>query len=88
MSVSQPVAVSPLPGSAKHDLASMLSRRMRVTSTDGRIFIGFFACLDKGGNVVLTAADEHRNDKKRFVGTIMLQRMHIVTAEIEVGSVL
>ena len=39
---------------------SLLNRSMRIRTSDGRIFIGTFVCVDKQLNVVLTNTDEYR----------------------------
>ncbi|KAJ3159739.1 N-alpha-acetyltransferase 38, NatC auxiliary subunit [Geranomyces michiganensis] len=64
-------------------LASLLNERMRITISDGRVFVGYFMCIDRSRNTILAAADEFKNDERRFVGLIMIPGNHLVKAEIE-----
>ncbi|KAF9443624.1 hypothetical protein P691DRAFT_778773 [Macrolepiota fuliginosa MF-IS2] len=42
------------------NLQSLLRQLVRVSTTDGRIFIGTFAGTDKPLNIILTNAEEYR----------------------------
>lgn len=72
-------------------LRSYLSKLMRIVITDGRIFIGMFACIDKDRNLVLVNTEEFRvtnepqnpNDRGRYVGMVMIPWQHVVSAEVE-----
>ncbi|KAJ3181744.1 N-alpha-acetyltransferase 38, NatC auxiliary subunit [Geranomyces variabilis] len=64
-------------------LTSLLNARMRITISDGRVFVGYFMCIDRGRNTILAAADEFKNEERRFVGLIMIPGNHLVKAEIE-----
>ncbi|KAI8592587.1 small nuclear ribonucleoprotein family member-like protein [Geranomyces variabilis] len=64
-------------------LASLLNERMRITISDGRVFVGYFMCIDRDRNTILAAADEFKNDERRFVGLIMIPGNHLVKAEVE-----
>ncbi|CDO71764.1 hypothetical protein BN946_scf184920.g48 [Trametes cinnabarina] len=63
---SPPVAtVSPRPRTTQptinlEKLQGMLKQTLRVTVTDGRIFIGTFAGTDKQLNILLISTDEYR----------------------------
>jgi len=72
----------------------LLGKELRITITDGRIFIGNFACTDKDLNVVLTGTYEfpvgYRNDhlveNGRFVGMLMFPWRHVVRVEVHIGN--
>jgi len=66
--------------SAVAELKTLLNKSLRVTSTDGRIFLGTFAGTDKLLNIILVNAEEYREaapeqdapDGGRYVGQIMI----------------
>ena len=69
-----------------------LQKPLRITITDGRIFLGTFAGTDKQLNVLLISTDEFRlsppelaNPSGRFVGLVMVPRRLIVRIEAPVG---
>ncbi|KAL2915975.1 N(alpha)-acetyltransferase 38, NatC auxiliary [Polyrhizophydium stewartii] len=43
---------------SKERLKALLNRKARVTTTDGRVFVGFFVCLDNSGSMILSATEE------------------------------
>ncbi|KJA29487.1 hypothetical protein HYPSUDRAFT_106790, partial [Hypholoma sublateritium FD-334 SS-4] len=64
----------------------LLRQLLRITVTDGRIFIGTFAGTDKPLNIILINAEEFRlgpgqNPDGRYVGQIMLPWKIIVKLE-------
>jgi len=86
--VGQPV---PAETQAVRLLRSYLTRLARVVIKDGRVFIGMFACIDKGRNIVLINTDEFRMGSApdtvgatgRFIGMTMIPWRHITSVEIE-----
>lgn len=74
------------PQEALEVIRSTLRLTYRISITDGRIFLGTFASLDKAKNIVLLNAEEYRPeniDKTRYVGLIMIPWRWIVKAEVE-----
>ncbi|KAF9521516.1 hypothetical protein CPB83DRAFT_823528 [Crepidotus variabilis] len=73
--------------SAISQIKSLLQQLLRITTTDGRIFIGTFAGTDKPLNIVLINADEYRIDANgscsegRFVGQVMFPAKVVVKIE-------
>ncbi|TPX59142.1 hypothetical protein PhCBS80983_g02671 [Powellomyces hirtus] len=67
-------------------LQSMLNQRIRISITDGRVFIGYFMCIDKGRNVILASTEEFKDDERRFVGLIMIPGAHLTKVEVEAES--
>jgi small nuclear ribonucleoprotein (snRNP)-like protein len=71
-------------------LRALLGKELRITIYDGRIFLGNFACTDKGLNLVLTNVYEfslkfktdHLVENGRFVGMLMFPWRHIKSIEI------
>ncbi|EJT99102.1 hypothetical protein DACRYDRAFT_39269, partial [Dacryopinax primogenitus] len=57
----------------------------RLSITDGRVFIGTFACIDKEKNLVLINADEYRFEEgrwmDRYVAMIMVPWDLVKTVE-------
>ena len=64
---------------------------MRVGIADGRVFVGVFACIDKGKNIVLVNTEEFRigsqpgslGARGRYVGMVMVPWKYVVTVEAE-----
>jgi len=81
---------SSAPSSAVDELRSTLSATYRVGVTDGRVFLGTFACIDKEKNMILINADEYRFEEgrwmDRYVGMIMLPWDLVKTVECMLGS--
>ncbi|RKO90493.1 hypothetical protein BDK51DRAFT_15842 [Blyttiomyces helicus] len=42
-------------------LRQLLHLRSRLTTTDGRVFVGQLVCIDKGLNLILNSAEEYKN---------------------------
>lgn len=71
-------------------LKALLGKELRITIHDGRIFLGNFACTDKGLNIVLTNVYEfpvhfktdHLVETGRFVGMLMFPWRHIKSVEV------
>ncbi|PVF95760.1 hypothetical protein CPB86DRAFT_776078 [Serendipita vermifera] len=83
-----------IPTPAIVKLQSLLGNELRLTTHDGRIFIGNFACTDKELNVVLTNVYEfpidfqkdHLVESGRFVGMLMFPWKHIRMLERHLGQ--
>lgn len=75
-------------------LRALLGKELRIAITDGRIFLGNFACTDKDLNIVLTSVyefplgfqNDHLVENGRFVGMIMFPWRHIVKIEVHMGD--
>ncbi|KAJ7102614.1 hypothetical protein B0H15DRAFT_815368 [Mycena belliarum] len=72
-------------------LQALLCENLRVTVTDGRIFIGSFAGTDQPLNILLLNADEFRlgpdeNPDGRYVGQVLIPWKLVVKAEVQSGS--
>lgn len=73
---------------------SFLQQLLRITTIDGRVFLGTFAAVDKPLNIILINAEEHRisqgsgsqktklNEERRYVGQVLLPWKMIVKVEI------
>ncbi|KAI1378679.1 Sm-like ribonucleoprotein [Hypoxylon crocopeplum] len=46
-------------------LKSLLNRKLRIYTTDGRLFIGTFKCTDTHSNVVLSLTYEYRQPSQQ-----------------------
>ncbi|KAI9596175.1 hypothetical protein BDF19DRAFT_439863 [Syncephalis fuscata] len=64
-------------------LRQHLNKRCRTTISDGRVFVGWFVCVDKDKNVVVQGADEFVGTSSRFVGMVMIPGEHIVRFEVQ-----
>ena len=78
-------------GLAVKTVQALLRQLLRVTTTDGRIFIGTFAGTDKPLNIILVNAEEFRvgpgqNPDGRFVGQVMLPWKVIVKVEAHIAA--
>ena len=75
--------------SALDQVHGLLRQLVRITVTDGRIFIGTFAGTDKPLNIILVNAEEFRlgpgqNPDGRYVGQIMVPWKIVVKLEANV----
>ncbi|KAJ7171655.1 hypothetical protein C8R43DRAFT_1120042 [Mycena crocata] len=69
-------------------LKGLLCETLRVTVTDGRIFIGSFAGTDQPLNILLLNTDEFRlgpdeNPDGRYVGQVLIPWKLVVKAEVQ-----
>lgn len=56
-------------------LKAILNQTLRISASDGRTFVGTFACVDKQKNVILTNTDEYREGgpvQGRYVAMVMI----------------
>lgn len=59
-------------------IKSWLHKPMRVTVTDGRIFVGEFICFDKNKNIMLancyeyTRLKDSKKEERKFQGLVMI----------------
>ncbi|KAF7306272.1 Sm domain-containing protein [Mycena indigotica] len=81
------------PPSAVSRLHSLLTRLLRITTTDGRVFIGSFAGTDKPLNIILLNTDEFRvnpglddNPDGRYVGQVLIPWKLVVKVEVHEGG--
>jgi len=70
-------------------LRALLQQILRITITDGRVFIGTFAGTDKPLNIILINAEEYRigpgqNPDGRYVGQVMFPWKVVVKVEAHV----
>lgn len=75
-------------------IEAWLNQRLRITITDGRSFEGWFKCVDRDCNIVLSGSEEFRDgrtpplrsalmaDKQRFIGLIVVPGKHVVSVEL------
>ncbi|PPQ83682.1 hypothetical protein CVT25_006150 [Psilocybe cyanescens] len=83
---------SPLsPGSPLYRLQALLKELLRITTKDGRVFIGTFAGTDKPLNIILISAEEYRigpdqDADGRYVGQVMLPWKIVVKVEAHIPS--
>ncbi|KAI8853406.1 hypothetical protein BC829DRAFT_382732 [Chytridium lagenaria] len=73
---------------ARESLRQLLDQKARITTTDGRAFVGIFLCTDRDINIILSGAEEFKAGERRFVGLVMVPGKHIAKAEIEDSSLL
>ncbi|KAJ7151735.1 hypothetical protein C8R46DRAFT_1229266 [Mycena filopes] len=72
-------------------LKDLLCQTIRVTITDGRIFIGSFAGTDQPLNILLLNTDEFRlgpdeNPDGRYIGQVLIPWKLVVKAEVQSGE--
>ncbi|KAJ6573799.1 hypothetical protein DFH09DRAFT_915862 [Mycena vulgaris] len=72
-------------------LKGLLCENLRVTITDGRVFIGSFAGTDQPLNILLLNTDEFRlgpdeNPDGRYVGQVLIPWKLVVKAEVQTGG--
>jgi len=68
-------------------IKALLTRFLRITTTDGRVFIGTFAGTDKPLNIILINAEEYRLSEPgvgRFVGQVIFPWKIVVKVEAQV----
>ncbi|TPX42277.1 hypothetical protein SeMB42_g05195 [Synchytrium endobioticum] len=61
---------------------SYLHHKCRVTISDGREFVGYFVCVDKQKNMILSATEEHIQGTTRHVGLVMIPGPHLRKWEV------
>ncbi|KAE9397876.1 hypothetical protein BT96DRAFT_50808 [Gymnopus androsaceus JB14] len=82
------------PSSSISALRELLSSTLRITVTDGRIFLGTFIGTDQPMNILLTETEEHRLDgdegtgeedlsRGRFVGQVLIPWKIIQKIEVQ-----
>ncbi|KAK7695455.1 hypothetical protein QCA50_000091 [Cerrena zonata] len=83
---------SPSPSYAISQMKSLFRQFLRITTTDGRIFLGTFTGTDKHLNIILANAEEFRfapreeaNPNGRYVGLVMIPRRLMVKIEAPEG---
>ncbi|KAF8885245.1 hypothetical protein CPB84DRAFT_1850444 [Gymnopilus junonius] len=87
---SSPTSKSPSPpSSALGRLRSLLRELLRISTVDGRIFLGTFAGTDKPLNIILINAEEYRTGPEadpdgRYVGQVMLPWKVITKVEAHI----
>ncbi|KAF8060892.1 hypothetical protein FPV67DRAFT_311583 [Lyophyllum atratum] len=79
----------PHPSLALTRLKALLRQVVRVTVSDGRIFIGTFAGTDQPLNILLVNAEEYRlgleeNPDGRYVGQVVIPWKLVLKVEGEV----
>ncbi len=73
------------------EIKALLTRFLRITTTDGRVFIGTFAGTDKPLNIILINTEEYRLSEPglrsigRFVGQVIFPWKIVVKVEVQVG---
>ncbi|GLB36670.1 putative LSM domain containing protein [Lyophyllum shimeji] len=82
---------SPLTSPAITRLKALLRQIVRVTVTDGRIFIGTFAGTDQPLNILLVNTEEYRlgleeNPDGRYIGQVVIPWKRVVKVEAEVSN--
>ncbi|KAF8971360.1 hypothetical protein BDZ97DRAFT_1643095, partial [Flammula alnicola] len=70
-------------------LHGLLRQLLRITVTDGRVFLGTFAGTDKPLNIILINAEEYRvgpgqDPDGRYVGQVMLPWKVVVKVEAHI----
>ncbi|KAF5313226.1 hypothetical protein D9619_003585 [Psilocybe cf. subviscida] len=88
-SVSSPEQPTETNASSLDAIRGLLRELLRITVTDGRVFIGTFAGTDKPLNILLINAEEYRigpgeDPDGRYVGQIMIPWKVIVKVEAHV----
>lgn len=73
-------------GAREARLRSLLGKPIRVTVSDGRVFVGTFACCDNHVNLVLKGAQQVTSDAKaggtRHLGQILVPGAHLTKIEM------
>ena len=87
-----PTPSSPSPSYAVSQMKSLFRQFLRITTSDGRIFLGTFTGTDKHLNILLANTDEFRfappeeaNPSGRYVGLVMIPKRLIVKIEAPEG---
>lgn len=69
---------------------ALINEPMRIRTSDNRLFVGTFVCMDKQLNIVLTNTDEYRvipgstekvNERGRYVTMVMVPWRLVVKVE-------
>ncbi|EJD05348.1 uncharacterized protein FOMMEDRAFT_165802 [Fomitiporia mediterranea MF3/22] len=86
-----PRSTSPSPSSSPRSqprpavstLRALLNQTLRVTCSDGRVFVGTFVCVDKQLNLILANTDEYSANKPegRYVTMVMVPWRLVVSVE-------
>ena len=74
-------------------IQNWLNQRLRITITDSRSFEGWFKCVDRDANIVLSGAEEFRDgplclqlylpiDQQRFIGLIVVPGKHVTQVDL------
>ncbi|PVU90510.1 hypothetical protein BB561_004848 [Smittium simulii] len=63
-------------------LAEQLNKKARVHISDGRVFEGFFCCVDNAVNLVLYDAVEFKQGNARRIGLISIPGKHILQFKV------
>ncbi|KAF7323882.1 Sm domain-containing protein [Mycena kentingensis (nom. inval.)] len=91
--MSSTATEAPAPSEAVARLQSLLTSTLRITVSDGRVFIGSFAGTDQPLNILLLNADEYRigaaaeeNPDGRYVGQVLIPWKIVVKAEVHAGG--
>lgn len=86
--ISEGTSAPMIAPTALEALQSFLQQLLRITTIDGRIFLGTFAGTDKPLNIILINAEEYRisqlkdNENGRYVGQVLLPWKMIVKVEL------
>lgn len=96
-----PLPPSPVPTLSPHNVnlepsrprvdavKALLNQVLRISTTEGRIFIGTFVCVDKQKNIILANTDEYRvggSPQGRYVTMVMLPWRLIEKVEASVEA--
>jgi len=76
---------------ALHRLKALLRQTLRITTTDGRVFIGSFVGTDQPLNILLINTEEFRigqdeNPDGRYVGQVLIPWKLVVMVEAQDGG--
>ncbi|PVU95749.1 hypothetical protein BB560_005847 [Smittium megazygosporum] len=63
-------------------LVESLYKPARVHISDGRVFEGYFTCIDDQANLIISEAMEYSKDISRQVGLIMIPKKFIQKFEL------
>jgi small nuclear ribonucleoprotein (snRNP)-like protein len=83
-------SIDELSPSAREQIKGLLNKVLRITTNDGRVFIGTFAGTDKPLNLILLNAEEFRisgpesKSDGRFVGQVIFPWKVVVKVEAQV----
>ncbi len=71
-------------------IQALLQRTLRISISDGRLFVGTFACVDKQLNIVLTNTEEFRSGppvsppaQGRYVTMVMIPWKFVTKVEAQ-----
>ncbi|TFK60608.1 hypothetical protein BDN72DRAFT_850390 [Pluteus cervinus] len=74
------------PGSAVRAITSLLRVLLRVTITDGRVFLGTFAGTDQPMNILLLNTEEYRMSLPSLKSTLSESELELLALEKEARS--